>query len=369
MSFLNKIIARKNIFPSIIRELKQSSLPLIIYGAGISAKIIQQQLKKHKIQIYAFITNKYLTPKNKVHGKLYDYNVLFNNRNCFATHTKYNLFFAGFAKPNFPIYNILLEFQSNRHINQIFFYDDTLFNHFNLSYAYLYTNKKRFEKSFKLLHDEKSKEVFCAFINAKISGDIFYLKDFAQNNQYFVNDIIHLEDDEVFLDAGAYTGDTIDKFLKESYSKAYKKIYAFEPCINSYNKLKSSQSKTPNIKIMNIGLWNKKGTLHFMDTSNYESRISFKGKNIINVDTIDNLLNGHKVTFIKMDIEGSEIEALQGAIKTIQVNKPKLAICVYHKKNDLITIPQFLNTLEPKYRFFLRIHCHLASELVLYATV
>ena len=73
-----------------------------------------------------------------------------------------------------------------------------------------------------------------------------------------------------------------------------------------------------------------------------------------------------KVSFIKMDIEGAELPALNGAEKIIQRHKPKLAVCVYHKREDLITIPQYIKSIVPEYKFYLRVHFPYASELVLY---
>lgn len=70
-----------------------------------------------------------------------------------------------------------------------------------------------------------------------------------------------------------------------------------------------------------------------------------------------------------MDIEGSELAALRGAEKTIKKSKPKLAICVYHKPEDLITIPQFISSLVPEYKFFLRHHQYISWDTVLYAII
>ena len=71
-----------------------------------------------------------------------------------------------------------------------------------------------------------------------------------------------------------------------------------------------------------------------------------------------------------MDIEGSELEALQGAAKTIKKNMPKLAICCYHKKNDIVDlyhcVEQFGNSQE-RYQIYLRHHSNGACETVLYA--
>lgn len=68
-----------------------------------------------------------------------------------------------------------------------------------------------------------------------------------------------------------------------------------------------------------------------------------------------------------MDIEGAELPALHGALKIIKRDKPTLAICVYHKREDLITIPQYIKKIVPEYKLYLRVHYAYASELVLYA--
>lgn len=70
-----------------------------------------------------------------------------------------------------------------------------------------------------------------------------------------------------------------------------------------------------------------------------------------------------------MDIEGSELRALMGSEETIKKYKPKLAICIYHKREDLITIPQYIKIIVPEYKLYLRAHFPYVSETVLYATL
>lgn len=74
-----------------------------------------------------------------------------------------------------------------------------------------------------------------------------------------------------------------------------------------------------------------------------------------------------KVTFIKMDIEGAELETLKGASRLIAEQKPKLAVCVYHKPEDIFTIPEYLRTLNPDYKFYLRYYTFAEWDTVLYA--
>jgi len=90
---------------------------------------------------------------------------------------------------------------------------------------------------------------------------------------------------------------------------------------------------------------------------------------VVEVDTIDNVLLEEKVTYIKMDVEGAELAAIESARNTIMSYKPKLAICVYHKKEDLITIPKKILSLVPEYKLTLRAHAPMSISLVLYATL
>ena len=115
------------------------------------------------------------------------------------------------------------------------------------------------------------------------------------------------------------------------------------------------------------GAWSKKDTLYFNNSSNSNSSISESGDSKIEVDSIDNVCKNENVTFIKMDVEGAELEALKGAENTIMKNKPKLAICVYHKKEDLVTIPQYILSLNSDYKLYLRHYDSFCTELVLYA--
>ena len=180
-----------------------------------------------------------------------------------------------------------------------------------------------------------------------------------------------LNENCVYFDCGAFDGDTIKSFIDCSNNK-YKKIFGVEADPANFEKLKNFVKKNnySNVEIFNCGVWNEKGVLSFNSNNDMSSAVSFdgSGETSIAVDTIDNILNGEPATFIKMDIEGSELNALKGAAKTIKENKPVLAICVYHKAADLITIPQFIKSLHEDYKFYMRYHTILgACELILYA--
>lgn len=124
------------------------------------------------------------------------------------------------------------------------------------------------------------------------------------------------------------------------------------------------------VTVVPCGMWSEKTELRFFADASMASKIvEDEEQNVqkIPVDSIDNICSEEKVTFIKMDIEGSELEALKGAVNVIKRDKPRMAICVYHKPEDLYTIPQWIKQTEPDYKLYLRQHEISEYETVLYA--
>jgi FkbM family methyltransferase len=157
------------------------------------------------------------------------------------------------------------------------------------------------------------------------------------------------------VDCGAAAGDTVMAFTQK-YGD-YGHILAFEPGSKSYARLVRNVANLLNITTVNKGCSDCKATLTFEEDDDRPTanKISENGNTTIEVDKIDNFTTGlPPVGLIKMDIEGAELAALEGAAGTIRRDKPVLAICAYHKPEDLITIPQYLKSLVPEYRLFLR---------------
>lgn len=244
----------------------------------------------------------------------------------------------------------------------------------NLNYDYFMKNKKQFDQTYDCLEDEKSKETMEAYLKGHIELENFPLRSLWKrkdvDEQYFPEDIIQLHDQEVFIDCGAYTGDTLANFRKRVQS--CKKYYAIEPDKRQYEELREEMAKSAGIgEVVHIpcGVWKNKSCLHFsLESACGVIGNTGKEEGFIDTNSIDEIVQkDEKVSFIKMDIEGAELEALRGGVNTIKRNCPRLAICVYHKREDLITIPQFIKSLNPQYKLYLRPHFPYASEVVLYA--
>jgi FkbM family methyltransferase len=208
------------------------------------------------------------------------------------------------------------------------------------------------------------------------SSYIIYSLNNMNEQHYFGPDFIKLTENEVYLDIGCYNGATIIDFINfcKKNNVNYRKIIGIESSPKRYPFVMSDVENYKNIEIVNTGAWSEKKELEFCvdfadeDVTNHEYIHTLEmRKEVIPVDKIDNITKGEEVTFIKMDIEGAELEALKGATETIKKYKPKLAICIYHRECDIVEIPRFIHQLVPQYKFYIRHHSFLPWETVLYA--
>lgn len=171
------------------------------------------------------------------------------------------------------------------------------------------------------------------------------------------------------MTGGGYMGETVRDFFAWEGENTVKKVYTWEPDKASREKLAENCRDYPNVEIVPYGLWSEKGELRFNMDGSPESKITNDGISTVQVDSIDNICAEEKITFIKMDVEGSEQQALRGAQKVICRDRPKLAICLYHSKEDLLEIPFLIKQMVPEYKIYIRHHTIRYNETVLYAKV
>ena len=192
----------------------------------------------------------------------------------------------------------------------------------------------------------------------------------GKGHQYF--DVFEPKEHEVFVDAGCYDGITSVDFVKWCGGK-YDKIYAFEPCKDMMEKCKKTfdANDIKNYQLIDKATWSDNTEVYFSDDFGTAimggSQVLESGNNKIKTAKIDDILQGNYVSFIKMDIEGSELEALKGARESIIKHRPRLAICIYHKSEDIFEIPSYILELIPDYKLYLRHYCSDIWETVLYA--
>jgi|TergutMp193P3_1026864.scaffolds.fasta_scaffold04356_8 FkbM family methyltransferase len=240
-------------------------------------------------------------------------------------------------------------------------------------------NRQRVNAVASILADEKSKLIYTGIVKCRCR-DYGYKKYFTKEIQYFDNEFFKYGNDEVLIDCGAYKGDTIDSFTE--FVPNYKRIISFEAAPENFEKLKQKHGRNPDIRLINKGVWNETGKISFCissdnpggntiglnDTTQHNTTQPHETI-FIDVMPIDALNLQEKVTFIKMDIEGAELNALKGAEKTILRDKPRLAISIYHSNEDMIRIAEWIHALVPEYKLYVRHHLTDYRETVLYAQI
>lgn len=218
-----------------------------------------------------------------------------------------------------------------------------------------------------LLSDERSFEIYLKFISAYLSMDSFKFSSEEEHCQYFPNDILLKSGYSRFIDCGAYNGDTFLELIRQQKQVEY--YIAYEPDLNSFEKLKNTIIKSgfhnPCI-LFPCGV-SSKNCIQNLCLNGSSSNLSISGDTITQSLTIDDTILNVFPTFIKMDVEGAEYDAILGAKKIIHNFKPVLAICVYHRADDIWRIPLLLKKIVPEYRFYLRTYTSYGLETVLYA--
>lgn len=222
-----------------------------------------------------------------------------------------------------------------------------------------------YESTYDVLADEKSKQVLLQRVQSYFQPHQFEHDAFSE--QYFDLGIMQLGQGDVFVDAGCFDGETSLAFIERA-GQNYGYIYAFEPDPDNQRLCDANLATTPRIGLVKKGLSEAEQTLFFKAMGTGSSTVDEQGQISIDVISLDAFLEGkqHQPTFIKMDIEGSELAALRGAEQTIRKHKPKLAICVYHKIEDVYAIPELIQSYG-EYTFYMRHYTPFQTETVLYA--
>jgi FkbM family methyltransferase len=190
--------------------------------------------------------------------------------------------------------------------------------------------------------------------------------------QYFGPEFLQPLPNEMYVDCGACDVVTIENFITFC-NGIYNKIIAFEPDKNSFQNILSEMGRKniEKTEVINKGVWHENTTIGFSCNQNLPSMSMIDTNSPVHIEltTIDNVVGNAAVTFIKMDIEGAELEALYGAAETIKRHKPRLAISIYHKANDVIDIPAYILSLVPEYKLYIRQYSYFLGEIILYAVI
>lgn len=246
--------------------------------------------------------------------------------------------------------------------------EETPFHSFTLP-SRLLAHAGEFRKLASLMSDEESRRTLVTVLRQRLLGEFDARQPAA--DQYFPADLVALTDDEVVIDGGAFNGDTLQAFLLRIGAR-FCEYHAFEPDPTNAESLRLRIRGMPRevqarITVHQAALHSHETELSFTSESGPTSRLASGGSVQVRGVALDRILAGRPVTFLKLDIEGAEQDALQGAARLLTGQQPLAAVCVYHGPDDLWRIPLQLHTCMPRSRLFLRQHGFDGWETVCYA--
>lgn len=333
------------------QQLKETNKPIIIYGMGNGADKIISEFDRLGIPVYGIIASDSFVRGQNFH------NFTVKKLSDIENEVEDFIIIIAFGSPLKDVMDNIINI-SKKHtvlVADVPVYGENIFN-----LDFVRNNIQKIEQAYSLMADDISKKVFENEISFKLSGKLDYLFNaFSEKDEVFEN-ILKLGDDESYLDLGAYRGDTIQEFLDKTNGK-YSSIIALEPDKKTFHKLKQYAGNMPNTRLFNMGIWSEDTDLLFNSSLGRGSSIKSEGTQKLAVTKVDTLYYAQKLTYLKMDVEGSEYEAITGAEKALKRDKPKLNIAAYHRSEDIFKLPVFIHSINPEYKIYLRQHPHIPA--------
>ena len=331
------------------QNLQKTRKPILLYGMGNGADMIIKILESYSISYSDTFASDGFVRGHSFHGKRVlsfseakekygDFVIIVT----FAVHDEPTMNFISQLSDSFELYAPTVSVVDGSPFDLDFFKE----------------NEDSFRKAYEMLSDEKSKSDYLDILRFKLSGDVKYLVKTHSEKMKLYDEVLPLSDNETIMDLGAYDGDTVREFLTVTNGK-YNKIFALEPDEKNFRKLERKTEGLENLIRLNIGAWDKKETLYFAKKSGRNSRLEDGGVPV-EFDNVDNIADC-EITFIKMDIEGAELKALEGAKNTVRKYKPKLYVCAYHRNEDMFALPFKIKELYEGYKIYFRQHPYIPA--------
>jgi FkbM family methyltransferase len=225
-------------------------------------------------------------------------------------------------------------------------------------------------EAFRLWDEADSREEYVAEVAWRLTGDFDVLPPPAEHEIYLPPELGALTRDDLFVDCGAFDGDTIRSLVRR-YGSDLPQIVALEPDRRSFERLAAyvgtlSDELQERIELHEVAAGRCEGEVSFEMTGTDASKVG-EGPETVRLVRLDDLLSDRCPTVLKMDIEGAEPDALEGARETIRRCRPALAVSAYHEQAHLWQVPLLLARLASSHRFLLRPHGMEGWDLVAYA--
>lgn len=343
----------ENIFnnlTSVWTYLKTDNKPVVLYGMGDGADKVLNAFEHFGITASAVMASDDFVRGQSFHG--------FKVKKLSEVEAEYGDFNIAlcFASQLTDVMNTIKSV-AEKHttlVPSVPVFGDNLFDD-----NFITENKDDIEKAYNLLADELSKKVYENVLKFYYTGELSLLDEITTDKDEAFNNILRLGNSEVYVDLGAYNGDTIDEFLHYCGGN-YRKIIAFEPNSKNFAKLQAHCENLENIDLWQLGAYNRNTVLTFNNKAGRNSAIAETGTETM-VACVDSILCGMAAGYVKADVEGADFETLLGMKNTLQNFKPKLNFAAYHRFEDIFRLPILINQLNPEYKIYLRHHPYIPA--------
>ncbi|NLL79124.1 MAG: FkbM family methyltransferase [Clostridiales bacterium] len=349
---------------------RKTGKPVIFWGCGNNAHIVKKILECKGIYPDAFCDN-----NSKLWGKKFEETEVLSYAQIKQKYSQYDMLITAAVGGAVEIEKQLKEAgEKNKiiHMEKPFKVDNEF-----LDYDYIRANIEQFETVYEFLEDNFSKELFVENVNFRLCGNKFPLLKYVDGESFFDSKLFHSFEEDNYVDVGAYTGDTLLRYYAFCGGK-YKKIYAIEPDEENYEGLQMlvKLGRLKNVETFQCGAWECKDTLTFFTAQNKNKR-NFDSPNFfknmsetipsscgieeedfmeekIEVNTVDNLLQGEPCGILKINALAADFQTLRGCKKTIQQYKPVIVGEFGTRKENLTEMLLYMKELNDNYRVFLR---------------
>ena len=329
-------------------NLKKASKPIVLYGMGNGADRILDKCQKEHISVAGiFASDEFVRGQDFRGFKVHSYAEAVELWDDFVL-------VIAFASED-PVILKRFFFLAQKHETyaphvELFDGDELV------SPLWLEKHELLLQEVYEAWADDLSRTVMADILNYKISGKLSYLAR-VTTRQEDLTTLFTFTGQETYADVGAYNGDTIKEFLTLTEGH-YEHIYALEPDKKNYRKLKTfvEQEQLRKCTLVNKAVWSETGTRNFAQKGGRMSYLAEGGQEAVEVVCLDEVISKRPLTYLKLDVEGAELEALEGSRNILQTCQPKLFVAAYHHDDDLWKLPQRIYDLNPNYKLYLRRH-------------
>lgn len=225
---------------------------------------------------------------------------------------------------------------------------------------------------FRSLSDDDSRTCFAFHLYQLVaSSPELTLEATLPDETYFPPDVLQLSPHESFVDGGAFDGVTLRRFLARCNGQ-FASYLGVEPDPVNFGKLQALVERirptlSGHLAIRQCAVGREREQISFSAAGTVSSAADASGDISVAVAPLAELAEALRPTLIKLDVEGYELDALQGSTKFLQETRPKLAVCLYHRQSHFWEIPSFVLRNLKNYRLYIRRHKEHLDDFVLYA--